>query len=438
MKFAKITVSLIALSALAACGGGGNKDKNRLPGERIPVLAFEQQLETDPTIADLKVTLPAPFANTDWAQPGGSPAKAMHHLALPQTLSKAWTASVGKGTSRTAYLLAAPIVADGKLFTIDTEATVQALDAETGRKLWSVTLPKKESKRLAFGGGVAFDNGKLLVTSGYGIVAALDASSGEKLWQVDLQSPFRGAPTFVGGRAYVVTFDNQLFALNAENGEVQWDATGIVENASILGTGAPAVSADTLVVGYSSGELTALRVENGRVTWQELLTRTGRTTAIGALLDIDASPVIDRGRVFAIGNGGRMVSLELTTGQRIWEINLGGVETPWVAGDFVYAVTNEGELVALTRGEGRVRWLTQLQRYKDVEDQKGLVNWSGPVLAGDRLILTSSNGYVATVSPYTGDLISVEKLSDGTYLPPVVANNRLYIMTNDGRITAFR
>lgn len=438
MKFVKTTVSLLALAALAACGGGGNKDKNRLPGERIPVLAFEQQLESDPTIADLKVTLPAPFANKDWAQPGGAPAKAMHHLALPQTLNKAWTASVGEGTSRTAYLLAAPIVAEGKLFTVNTEATVQALDAETGRKLWSVTLPKKESKRLAFGGGAAYDNGKLVVTSGYGIVAALDAGTGEKLWQVDLDAPFRGAPTFVGGRAYVLTFDNQLFALNAENGEVLWDATGIVENASILGTAAPAVSADTLVVGYSSGELTALRVENGRVTWQELLTRTGRTTAIGSLLDIDASPVIDRGRVFAIGNGGRMVSLELTTGQRIWETNLGGVQTPWVAGDFIYAVTNEGELVALTRGEGRVRWLTQLQRYKDVEDEKGLVTWNGPVLAGDRLILTSSNGYVATVSPYTGALISVEKLGEGTYLPPVVANNTLYIMTNDGRITAFR
>lgn len=437
MKFAKITVSLIALTALAACGGG-NKNKNRLPGERIPVLAFEQQLETDPTIADLKVTLPAPHANADWAQPGGSPAKAMHHLALPETLSRAWSASVGKGTSRTAYLLSAPIVADGKLFTIDTEATVQALDAETGRKLWNVTIPKKETKRLAFGGGIAFNEGKLLVTSGYGIVAALDARNGETLWQVDLQSPFRGAPTFVGNRAYVLTFDNQLFALNAENGEVQWDATGIVENAGILGTGAPAVSADTLVVGYSSGELTALRVENGRVTWQELLTRTGRTTAIGALLDIDASPVIDRGRVFAIGNGGRMVSLELTTGQRIWEVNLGGVQTPWVAGDFVYTVTNEGELVCLTRGEGRIRWLTQLQRYRDVDDEKGLVTWNGPVLAGDRLILTSSNGYVATVSPYTGDLISARKLGEGSYLPPVVANNTLYIMTNDGRITAFR
>lgn len=437
MQFLRITVSVVALAALAACGGG-SKNKSRLPGERIPVLAFEQQLEADPAIADLKVTLPAPYANADWAQPGGAPAKAMHHLALPQTLNRAWTASVGKGTSRTAYLLSAPIVADGKVFTVDTEATVTALDADTGRKLWSITLPTKESKRLAFGGGAAYENGKLVVTSGYGFVAALNAQNGEKLWQVDMQAPFRGAPTLAGGRVFVVTFDNQLFALNAENGEVQWDATGIVENASILGTGAPAVFNDTLVVGYSSGELTALRVENGRVTWQELLTRTGRTTAIGALLDIDGSPVIDRGRVFAIGNGGRMVSLELTTGQRIWEINLGGVQTPWVAGDFVYAVTNEGELVCLTRGEGRIRWLTQLQRYKDPEDQKGLVTWNGPVLAGDRLILTSSNGYVATVSPYTGELLSVRKLGEGSYLPPVVANNRLYIMTNDGRITAFR
>jgi len=437
MKLFRTAVSLVALAALAACSGG-NKNKSRLPGERIPVLAFEQALEADATIADLKVTLPAPYANKDWAQPGGAPAKAMHHLALPETLRRAWTASVGEGGSRTTYLVSPPVVAEGKLFTIDTRATVQALDAGSGRKLWSFTFPEKESKRLAFGGGVSYSNGKLIATSGYGYVAALDAATGRKLWQVDMEAPFRGAATVTEDRAYVLTFDNQLFALSLETGDVLWDATGIVENASILGTGAPAVLADTLVVGYSSGELTALRVENGRVTWQELLTRTGRLTAIGALLDIDASPVIDRGRVFAIGNGGRMVALELTTGQRVWEANLGGVHTPWVAGDFVYVVTNEGELVCLTRSEGRIRWLTPLQRYKDPEDRKGLVTWAGPVLAGDRLILTSSNGYVATVSPYTGALISVEKLSDDAFLPPVVANNTLYIMTNDGRVTAFR
>lgn len=437
MKPFRIAVSLLALAALAACSGG-NKNKNRLPGERIPVLAYEQSLEADASIADLKVTLPAPYTNADWTQPGGAPAKAMHHLALPETLRRAWTVSVGEGASRAAYMLAPPVVADGKLFTMDTHANIQALDAASGRKLWSASFPEKESKRIAFGGGVAYGNGKLIATTGYGYVAAFDAATGNRLWQVDMDIPFRGAPTVAGNRAYVLTFDNQLFALSTENGDVAWDSTGIIENASILGTGAPAAAGDTLVVGYSSGELTALRVENGRVTWQELLTRTGRTTAIGALLDIDASPVIDRGRVFAIGNGGRMVALELTTGQRVWEANLGGVHTPWVAGDFVYAVTNESELVCLTRSEGRIRWLTQLQRYRKPEDRKGLVTWAGPVLAGDRLILTSSNGYVATVSPYTGELISVEKLSDGAYLPPVVAGNTLYVMTNDGRITAFR
>lgn len=432
------TVSLIALVALAACSGS-SKEKFRLRGERIPVLAAEQQLEADPTIADLKVTLPAPFTNADWAQPGGAPAKAMHHLSLPAQLSKAWSASIGEGSSRTVHLVSAPIMAEGKLFAIDTEARVVALDAESGNQVWDHTITKKkESKRIAFGGGVSYSDGKLIVTTGYGIVAALDAKTGKELWRVEVETPFRGSPTVVGDRAFVLTFDNQLYTLSTANGEILWESAGIVENAGLLGTAAPAVSADTIVVGYSSGELTALRVENGRVTWQELLSRTGRMTALAALLDIDASPVIDRGRVFAIGNGGRMVALELATGQRIWEANLGGVSTPWVAGDFIYVVTNDGEVVCLTRQEGKVRWLTQLQRFRDPEDRKGLVRWAGPVLAGDRLVLTSSNGYVATVSPYTGALLSVEKLSDGTYLPPIVVNNRLYVMTNDGRITAFR
>lgn len=431
-------VALMGLVLLAGCSGN-KQDKTPVRGERIPVLAFEQQIDPDPMIADLKVTLPAPYENADWAQPGGAPGKAMHHLALPARLSRAWRASIGDGSSKTAQLVATPVVADGKLFAIDTQARVVALDARTGQKLWTRQFSKKkEGKSLAFGGGVSYGDGKLVATTGYGIVAALDPDTGAVLWSVDKTLPLRGGATVAQGRVFVLTQDNELYALSLDDGKELWDAAGIAENAGLLGAAPPAVSADTLVVGYSSGELNALRVENGRVTWQDSLSRTGRLNALSSLVDIDGAPVIDRGRVFAIGHGGRMAALELATGERVWEANLGGVHAPWVAGDFLYIVTNDSEVVCLTRRDGRIRWIARLQRYENVKKKKGLVSWAGPVLGGDRLVLTSSNGYVATLSPYTGDILSVEKLGDGTYLPPIIAGNTLYAITDDGDVAAYR
>jgi len=193
-----------------------------------------------------------------------------------------------------------------------------------------------------------------------------------------------------------------------------------------------------VVAGYSSGELAAYRYENGRTVWQDALTRTSISTAVATISDIDASPVIDQGRVYALGQGGRMVAMELNTGQRVWELNAAGLNTPWVAGEWIYAVTDEGQLMALARSTGRVKWMTQLQRFRDEKDKDGRINWVGPVLAGDRLIVVNSRGEVVNVNPLDGTVQSRVDTKMPISLSPVVANNTLYILHDEGRLTAWR
>jgi outer membrane protein assembly factor BamB len=433
------TLALAALLALVAGCGSKSEIGTKLKGDRLPVLAFEQVLEVDPALRDVPITLPPPFANVDWPQAGGSAGKSMVHLAAGGSLKKIWQQSIGDGESAQRKLLATPVVAGGKLFAIDTKSQVTALDAATGRMLWKRQIKvDKRSGNVAFGGGVAFDNGVLFATTGYGVTVALDASSGAEKWRHDLEIPLRGAPSVADGKVFVITQDNQLVALSADAGKQLWDAVAIVENAGLLGAAAPAISGDTMVIGYSSGELNAIKTDTGQVTWQDNLARTSRLTALASLTDIDASPVIDRGRVFAIGHGGRMVALDLATGERVWERSLGGVSTPWVAGDFLFAVTTDSEVVALTRRDGRIRWVTQLQRYDDVDGRKGRVAWQGPLLASDRLLLTSSNGHVISLSPYTGEVLSSVKMGDGSWLPPILANGIMYVLTSDAKVIAYK
>ena len=436
-----LSIALVAALALSGCGvfKGDKKPRTPILGERLPVLSFDTKLAADPTLAAIDVTLPPPALNADWAQPGGNAAKSMGHVQIGERLSRAWSVSIGQGSTGTTKLNAGPVIAGGKVFTIDTEATVRAFDARNGATLWQSTIGEKGEKRaLAFGGGVSVDGGKLFAATGYGLAVAIDAASGRELWRTDMTTPLRGAPTVEGNRVYVMSQDNQMFALSADKGERLWDATGTVEVAGLLGIGAPAVAQDTVVVGFSSGELNALRVENGRTVWQDALARTGRTTALAALADIDASPVIDNGRVFAVGHGGRMAALDLATGQRVWEQTIAGTSTPWVAGDFVYVVTLNGELVCLSRTDGKVRWVTQLQRWEKPKKKKGAISWVGPILASDRLVLVGSNKTMLSVSPYKGDVLSSEKLSEGAFVAPAVAGGTLYVLTDDGKLTAYR
>jgi outer membrane protein assembly factor BamB len=432
-------VMVAALMALSACGifkGGGKKTPT--VGNRVPILVSENNVEADKTIADIQVTLPAPAPNDAWAQPGGNAAKSMGQLALADSPARVWTAAINGGSNRE-RLAAAPVIADNKLFVVDVEANVHAFAADSGAKLWTAALPEGDANRPArFGGGVSYDEGKLYATDGLGDVVALSAADGKIEWRVKPGGPLRGAPTVANGNVYVLTQDNQMFAVGQADGKVQWSASGTLESQGVFGVAAPAASAGSVVAGFSSGELNAYRYENGRVLWQDALSRTSITTSVSSLADIDAAPVIDDGRVYAVGQGGRMVALELSTGQRLWEQNFAGISTPWIAGEWLFVVTDDARLVCLARANGKARWIAQLPRYRNEKKKSDPITWYGPVLAGGRLVMTNSRGQIVYANPGDGAVQATVETGTPFTLPPVVANSTLFVVDQKGRVAAYR
>lgn len=437
----RIVCVLAALGALSGCGifGGGEEPRTPTVGNRTPILVAEDEIEIDAQIASVPVVLPASQVNPAWLQPGGNASKAMGHLALNANPTRAWSVSIGKAGSNRARLAAAPVVANGRVYTIDTDAVVRAFDAPSGRELWRSQFGTEIDGQYAlFGGGVSVSGDRLYVTNGVGYAGALDAATGEVVWKVRPGPPLRGAPTVANNQVYVLSQDNQIYALNMNDGSTEWNVAGAVQTSGVFGVAAPASAQGTLVAGYSSGELIAYRYENGRVLWQDVLNRTNISTSVSTLSDIDASPVIEDGTVYAVGQGGRMVALGLGTGQRLWEIGAGGLSTPWIAGDWMFVVTDTARLVAIAKASGRIRWITQLPRYRDPEDREGPIFWHGPVLAGGNLILTSSAGQLAFVDGTTGTIRRTDDLDEPIELPPVVADNTLYILNADGQLSAWR
>ena len=441
-KHKHLRVAILIAAALAASGCSvfkKGKPKTPVLGERIPVLTAEGDIQVDPATTALPMTLPAPVTNTDWAQSGGDADKSMGHLALGTALSQAWEVQAGRGSSLTARLAAAPIVSGDRVFTIDTLGAVRAFVARNGALLWASQTPHdKGNEASLYGGGIAFHNGRIYATNGLGYVAALDASNGGIVWQVRPAGPLRGAPTIANDAVYVMTQDNQIYSLKESDGSTNWSQAASLEIAGVFGSASPAAGQGTVVAGFSSGELNAYRYENGRQVWQDTLQRTSIRTSVSSLSDIDADPVIDSGQVIAVGGGGRMVALEITTGQRQWELNIAGISTPWVAGDWIFVVTDEAKLVCIARANGHVRWVAQLPEFEKPKSKRGEIEYSGPVLAGNRLIVTASNGAIVNVDPANGSFQSQTQIKSGISLSPVVANSTLYILDDDARLHAFR
>lgn len=429
IKSVRIPVALAALVALSACGifkGGGNKTP--VLGQRVPILAGESGITADKSIGEVQVVLPMAVVNAGWTQPGGNASKAMGHLALGQTPVRAWSAKVA-GTNGRVRLAAAPVVADGKLFVVDTDAVVHAFNADTGAKLWSLaTSSDKENRNAAFGGGVSVEGGRVFATNGLGDVVAIDAAAGTEVWRKKPGGPLRGAPTLFLGNAYVVSQDNQLFALALADGAVVWTQSGTPETQGVFGVAAPAAAQGTIVAGFSSGELNAYRYENGRALWTDTLSRSTISTSVSSLVDIDAEPVIDQGRVYAVGQGERMASFELASGNRVWEQNFAGISTPWIAGEWIFVMTDDARLVCIARGSGKIRWISQMRAWRDEKDKKGPITWVGPVLAGDRLWLVNSRGELVSASPSDGSVGSTIEVGNKLSLTPIVANNMLYVL----------
>jgi outer membrane protein assembly factor BamB len=458
---------LVAAVALTAGGCGitdtmgkwfSSPHKSKIRGERISIMASDESVKPDPTLKDIAVELPAPYKNTEWAQPGGYASNAMHHLEANGPLQVIWEADAGAGSKDRSRLTASPIVAAGKIYVLDAKARVYAFNAQNGEEAWHVSVAPPgdrdlvsmltlgvfgEDKRVdaskGFGGGIAYDGGKLYATTGFGDVVALDAASGKELWRKNFGVPIANAPVINGGRLFVASIDNHMHALAASNGRELWDQQGISENAGILVSTSAAVAGEFVIAPYSSGEVYALRVQNGRPAWNDIITRSKGITALSEINDIAGRPVVDRDLVFAISHSGIMAAIQLDKGDRQWQREIGGIQTPWVAGDYVYVITLQNQLMCLTRKEGRVKWIHQLPRWTDPEDNTSdPIVWSGPVLVSDKLIVVSSDGYAQAISPYTGKFMARVEIPEAAYIAPVVANDTLYILTNDANLVALK
>jgi outer membrane protein assembly factor BamB len=430
-------------------------NKSKLKGERIPLNALDEALRPDPTLQNTPLLLPPPYRNTEWPQPGGFASNAMYHLEANGHLRQVWDADAGKGSDTDSRLTASPVVGGGRIFTLDAEAHVYAFDANTGQEVWDKRLAPKNGTDMptlwgllgkpntiepvtGMGGGVAYDGGKIFATSGFGVLICMDAATGRELWRHDMGVPIVNAPVVNGGRIFFSTDDNHFYALAEANGRILWDHQGVAESAGILASTSAAVSGQFVIAPYTSGELYAMRVQNGQPAWNDVLSHSGVVTALSELDDIAARPVIDRDMVFAISHSGVMAAISLASGDRAWTREIGGTQTPWAAGDYVYVVTGDQLLLCLTRKEGRVRWVHQLPQFENPDSKARPINWAGPVLVSDKLILLSSDGYAEAISPYTGQLMGRVEIAGGTSIAPVVANDTLYIYTNDAELVALR
>ncbi|HYD15795.1 MAG TPA: PQQ-binding-like beta-propeller repeat protein [Hyphomicrobium sp.] len=418
-----------------------------LPGKRIAVIPAPESSVGELAEASAPIVVPPPRLNESWAQPGGEPNNAPGNLALSgNNLTQAWSASAGKGKTKVGRVTASPIVYDGRVFALDSDGAVSAFSISGGSAVWRVSLAPTTTKEGpgfsaitenimnltaddggGYGGGIAADGGRIYAASGYGAVIALDPATGNRLWEKSLGVPIRVAPTAAMDRLFVLTIEGKLYCLSTIDGTELWVVRGLPQQASLGLNASPAVDGDVVVVPYATGDLVALRMADGGGIWSESLSRNRTTSQLASMSDA-ARPVIDNGTVFAVGHGGRMVATVAKTGERLWSLSIPGTQSPCIAGDSVYVVDTNGQLMAIHRRDGKVQWTTKLP---------GSNTWAGPVMANGILWLVSKDGQLAGVEAATGRVNGQMSVGGAAYISPVVAQGKMFVLTDDAKLVAF-
>lgn len=422
----------LSLTLLAACGD----NDVILPGERFDI-------RDQPEIVNraLPINLPQAQTNAAWTHRNGSPTHSIAHLALGATLSPLFVTDIGDGDSRSARITSHPVVSNGVIFTLDARATVMATNAD-GSPLWSRDLtPRRDNAGDASGGGVSVGNGQVYVTTGFGEITALNAATGNTIWVQDLDAPANAAPTLRGDLVYVVARDSTAWALDTSNGRIRWQQSGSPSTANFGGGASPATSGEFVVFPFPSGEVLATYPRGGITRWSTVISGDRLGSASGVINDIAADPVISGNRVY-IGNfGGRTVAMNLQEGTRLWTASEGAVSPVWPVDNAVYLINDINQLVRLDAETGEPIWRSDLPRFEDdtrTRRQKRVFTHYGPVLAGGRLIVTSSDGLIRQFDPTSGALLGEIALPGGAASGPVIANQTLYVLSKTGQLHAFR
>lgn len=444
MKLNGTILLVIALVAIAGC----KKREEILEGERfdvrVPLSETYPDAEGRTTVLEPIVNRAAPIKLGKpvhlgtWSHRNSSASHDMPHLALASELTLLWSANIGEGNNRKNRITTDPVIAAGRIFTMDSRSRVMA-HSLVGAAIWVLDLtPPSDKPGEASGGGLALSDGVLYASTGFGEVTAIRPENGAVIWNQKLDAPISAAPTVHKDRVYVISRDNRAWALKTKNGRVDWQQQSAKAEVGLVGGASPAISGKDVVLPFSSGELVAALTRNGLRVWSVAVSGSRPGQARSAIGDISSDPVVSGGRIYAANQSGRMTAIAAKDGKRLWTANHGSYSPVLSMGGSVFLVSDEAKLVRLDASSGEAIWAVQLPAYQKEKTRKNSYVHFGPVMAGGRLLVASDDGELRSFDPVSGAQVSSVKIPSGAASSPAIVNGVLYVLSQKGQLHAFK
>ncbi len=322
-----------------------------------------------------------------------------------------------------------PAITSDKIFLLDARGNLFAYDIKTKKKIFKNRIFAKRYLKNYQTPKISYFNDTIYAIAGSNEIVASNAIDGKILWSKTILSLPVSKPVSDGKLVYTTTSDNKTYALNATTGELVWTASGVSKPTAILGSSNPIIYKENLIVSYASGEIYALDKNTGEPLWSQNLNVNKATDSDFYLNDIDATPIIKNNIIFAIGNGGLMMAIDIKTGNYLWKKEIATITDFFAASEFLFVIDNHDKLIALSQKNGAIKYISQLPDYKNKKKSQSKIIYNGIILAGNKLIISDSRGRLLVAALQDGKIEQEFKINQKIFHSPIVVNGKIYLHT---------
>ncbi|AWK14787.1 outer membrane protein assembly factor BamB [Candidatus Fukatsuia symbiotica] len=349
------------------------------------------------------------------------------------TPDKMWSVSVGSGVAGY-YSRLHPTWQGSSIFAADRKGLVQAMEVNSGKQIWRVNLAEKthflgNDRSAMLSGGLTVADSHLYVGSEEARVYALNTSDGKLVWQSAVAGEVLSRPVVSDDLLLIHTSNGMLQALNRADGTIKWTLNLDMPLLSLRGESTPTVAMGAAIVGGDNGRVSAVMIEQGQLIWQQHISQITGATEIDRLSDVDMSPVVVEGIVYALAYNGNLTALDLRSGQILWQREMGSVDDFIVNMGRIYLVDQNDRIMALQSNGGVTVW-----------NQSDLLhrNLTSPAMYNNYLVVGDSKGYLHWLNKEDGRFVAQQQVDSSGFLStPLVVDNKLIIQSKNGTVYAF-
>lgn len=339
------------------------------------------------------------------------------------SLKTVWTASAGNGSDKYYGELKLAVAPDA-VFAADVGGRLFAFDPKTGHRIW-----RAETKERVIAGPSPI--GDVVVAGSMdGEVIAVKRADGSKLWNTRLSSEALSPPAGEGDRIIVRSGDGKIYGLSAQTGEPSWSIERTVPNLTLRGLSAATVLGTRAYIGLDNGRIVALRTEDGQVLWEQVVAAPVGRNELERITDIDAPLLSDGGELYAASFGGEVACLDDETGQILWRRSIKSYSGLARAENAIIVSDEAGTVWGLDPTTGAELWKNEDLKYRQL---------SAPTVFGGYVVVGDFKGFLHWFDPKDGKLVARTRAgSEPIRTAPVAVDDTLYVLSNNGRVSALR